>query len=287
MPELIWLNHIPPLFISLLVIPFAFLWQYSGYCLLSKISKYFLIQNINQKNILFQINWLCWPFLSGAAVLLMLLMGVGTRWLFIVLALGILSIGLVNLVQIASKDIKNRAKEFLNFKEQNKKYFYFNVLCFLGILLLGIFAAHPQRQFDQLNYHLPLSKLIINSGLGSLAEIFRNSFDFHIRMTGIFEYALVLPRALFNHDLFQVAFAQFWIFILSIPFLLSSLKFFNSIQSDSDKKQRSKLLIGFLFVILIFFPNSESLRIVKPDIFMFFFTLLALEIMYQDRKSVV
>ena len=53
------------------------------------------------------------------------------------------------------------------------------------------------RLYDQLNYHLVVAKKILLNG-----SPFVNTFDSHIFLSGIVEYAFVWPRAFIDNDYF-------------------------------------------------------------------------------------
>src|SRR5437588_28637 len=68
-----------------------------------------------------------------------------------------------------------------------------------------LFAAHPQRIYDQLNYHLVVGELVVRDG-----QPFTGAWDPHAMFTGVVEWGLSWHRSwggskLFFHGLAQIA----------------------------------------------------------------------------------
>jgi hypothetical protein len=125
----------------------------------------------------------------------------------------------------------------------------------LGALALQaiawIFAAHPQRLYDQLNYHLVVGDLIVRQGQPFYA------LDAHVSFAGVIEYAFAFHRAWTDSRLAFVALAQVAVMAVTIPLLIGCCL----------RLGRGSLglfaVLGLALPGLI--PETFMLRMAKPD----------------------
>lgn len=124
-------------------------------------------------------------------------------------------------------------------------------------VVMGLYAAHPQRLADQLNYHLLISKLILRDG-----NAFDAPFDPHVVFAGCMEHGLAILRAFVDDDLFIHAASQAMVFVVVVPAALMTAP---------------ALLPALLVGIPTLIPENSIARMAKPDgiLFAAVFFLLA------------
>lgn len=131
----------------------------------------------------------------------------------------------------------------------------------LSALWLGAFllyAAHPQRLYDQLSYHLVIAKRLLTLG---------NPFghDSHLWIAGPVEFAFVWHRNLLPDDLMQIALAQSAVYLAAVGGMLAA--FFLGVEHAGrrySKRTLPLLVLATIMTLPVFIPNSEAVNIAKP-----------------------
>jgi hypothetical protein len=186
--------------------------------------------------------YILWLPVCGSIAILFYFLGWRDLWLFRGLFAGCVLIS-IPLVLSAWKQIP-RPKELSKW------------LWVPGILigLQALFAAHPQRLYDQLNYHLVPAKRFFLEG-----DLFHNSFDPHVFMDGPVEFAYVWIRAILNSDLGMLSAGQTWMFFTA----LGGLYFVGALLCYEKNKWLPMIVMIGIFPFLM--PNNEIFSTSKPD----------------------
>lgn len=78
-----------------------------------------------------------------------------------------------------------------------------------------LFAAHPQRIYDQLNYHLVVGELVARDG-----QPFTGAWDPHAMFAGVVEWGLAWHRSWGGSKLFFHGLAQMAVYFATVPALI-------------------------------------------------------------------
>jgi hypothetical protein len=85
----------------------------------------------------------------------------------------------------------------------------------LAQLVFIFFATHPQRIYDQLNYHLIVGDLVVRDG-----QPFTGAWDPHAMFTGVVEWALAWHRSWTGSKLLFHGLAQIAVYFATVPALI-------------------------------------------------------------------
>jgi hypothetical protein len=132
---------------------------------------------------------------------------------------------------------------------------------FLVLVVELLYGAHPQRLYDQLNYHLVLVRKIL-----FLRQPIAWSFDSPIFISGPIEYGITWVAAVNPTDPFIISVGQTIIFVSIFPTLVGA--FLIVMQKISPTIPSIQTLLLAAMVPLALVPNDEILRIAKPDAFL-------------------
>jgi hypothetical protein len=128
----------------------------------------------------------------------------------------------------------------------------------LLVALYALYAAHPRRLYDQLNYHLVLGRIFL-----ILREPIEKVLDSHIFFSSSVEYAFMWVSSAFLDDFFLISVGQTLIFLSSIGTIVAAI--FMILRSATDSRSLNYLGIVALTLAFSTIPNNELIRIAKPD----------------------
>ncbi len=241
------LAQLPPMVVALIALAAALGWQSLGALALMR-----LVPATFGPSWRLMLAWFLWLPASGAVTLGLVLLGVAGPAMFVAGAVVASALALAALPLLRPVVADARARWSRWFAEARP---YERWLWRLGLLMQGIawlFAAHPQRLYDQLNYHLVVGQLVVRDG-----QPFTGAFDPHVGFAGLIEYALAWHRAIAGSRLLFNGMAQVAVMLATVPILIAC----------GMKLGRASLgLLGLLFVALPgLIPEATILRMAKPD----------------------
>lgn len=118
-----------------------------------------------------------------------------------------------------------------------------------------IYAAFPDYRYDQWNYHLLVGKQIARTG----ALAFPIIYD-HIYFSGMYEFLTVIPRLIWDHDIFAHCFSNAFSFL---AFLIPLYGLIRMVLTEYEAQERFTLMLtGAIFFSI---PDHEVLVSSKPD----------------------
>ena len=239
----------PPILVALLSIAYAVVWQLSGTVILAKFldTPYRL-----------PLAWFLWLPLTGTLALALTLLNLTEQWLLILIQAATISTG----TYLFTKNLS------IKFPKLTQGALALTLTAATLQLTNLLFAAHPMRLYDQLNYHLVVAKKILLNG-----NPFDGTFDSHIFLSGVLEYAWLWPRALINNDLFAISTAQTLVYLSTLGTVaLVVWTYMNKEELNQRVFAVSTLLVGVPSLI----PNNELVHIAKPGGLLFAGTFLLL-----------
>ncbi len=254
-------SQLPYLIAVPIMVLSAFIWLFSGALVLNKIFAMLFQKTLTFSRLNFLAAWLTWPLWAGSIAVGILLLNIPLAPALVLLQLAVLGAGLMELYFARTKiySLKISAGE----------------LKFLGVIFFYIFcmvcyAASPSTKVDQINYHLAVSKFALNP------EGFLNAIDPHLRMTGMFEFALAWPRSLFSNDYFCWGFGQVLTYIYATGGLILIGWYL--------KLKSSALFIPIVLIILINLPESLVFTTFKSDGIIFMLVLACIAVLYLEKN---
>jgi hypothetical protein len=244
-----WLTlaHLPPLCLALVALASALAWQVAGALALLPLTPRSLAGRWR-----LALAWLGWLPVSGAAVLALVLLGVASRT---VLLGGTLVVGAFALVSArqARPFVAEARHAFAAWVAAAQPYERW--LWRIGVamqVIAWLFAAHPQRLYDQITYHLVVGQLVVRDG-----QPFSGAYDPHVSFAGLVEYALAWHRAWGGSRLFYNAVGQVAVMAATVPVLVACGLWLG---------RASLGLLGLLCIALPgLIPECLMLRMAKPD----------------------
>lgn len=264
-----FIHSLPPVVLAVLAIAVVALWQMSGTALVFRL----LRLNGLPTHLAGAIGYLAWLPLSGAVVLAVIFAGVASRAVFLGLAVVTMAGGSAVIFRVAGRRKHLRAWPVLSRSTW--------LLILLALVVQGaylIFAAHPQRLHDQLNYHLVVAKRAL-----SLGDPYHGTYDSHVLIAGAFELALVWIRSLWNNDFFAHAAGQVWVYVHTMVGSLGVLALFLREGGwTAARTVRATALFAVAFPALI--PNNELLHIFKPGGIVLSLTLFMLYLLVAEKR---
>jgi hypothetical protein len=198
--------------------------------------------------------WFLWLPVSGAVVLGLCLAHVAGR---APLALGSGLVVVIALVSPNRRFLLDAAKKaihsVLNDTRRWERWLLVGGFAILGLNFL--YAAHPQRIYDQLNYHLVVADLIVREG-----NPFSGAWDVFVLFTGVVEYGFAWHRSWTESGLLFIALTQVAVFVATIPpIILAGMLI----------ARPTPRLLGLLSTALPgVVPEGTILRMAKPDALM-------------------
>jgi hypothetical protein len=189
------------------------------------------------------------------------LFGIPNRTLLVAVTAGVLISGLWCFVRSDLKIFANFLTSISPFQKDNRTSCFLVVATLTVLLLLfidALYAGHPRRLYDQLNYHLVLGRIFL-----ILREPIVTSLDSHVFFCGPVEYAFMWVSALFPDDFFLISVGQMLIFLSSVGTLSAAL--FMILKTAFHHSAAGQLAIVVLALISSLIPNDELIRIAKPD----------------------
>lgn len=264
-----YLLHAPPLVMALFVMMVLVIWQIAGASLLS--AAYFSVFRLPGLWAV-AFGWLTWLPVAGLIALVLSLCEALTPSV-------LLSLGLLITASGLSTFYRYRQEMWRSFQtlRQQTLWRWVGAALLVKLIELG-FAAHSQRLYDQLNYHLVVAKKAILHG-----SPFAGTFDTHVLFSGLVEFAFSWAYALLPNDLFLIAFGQSWIYLSIMGAVVFA---WCSVGSRAMSESKIDNTIVFALVILVYpalIPNAEIARIAKPDGLLFAATTVLL-LAYGDRR---
>ncbi len=249
----------PPGILALLATVYVLIWQAFGVAALVPLVR----RSGLPRDWSFAVAWLIWMPLAGSLALGMTMAGLASPRNFrVVSAVIALSSGISLYGSRRTLVTLWKERRFVP-KSRAARAGGALALFFLGLQLF--FAAHPERLYDQLNYHLVVSKRLFDLG-----QLMPPTFDPHLLIAGPVEYAMIWPRVLIDSDFLMVAIGQVWVFLATV---IPMLGLFYMLA-----KQRpggSLALAAFVFAVPSFIPQNELVGMLKPGAFLLTGTYLA------------
>jgi hypothetical protein len=238
-------SDMPPIFVALTAIFVSLTWHIAGTISLGHFLKFCRLPARQS----YLIAWVCWVPVSGSMVLGAFYFNLIDKGFLWITQLAIVAYALSRLPKLKD-DFQGSFSHLL--ASENRKYVLF---CCGWVGLALLFAAHPQRLYDQLNYHLVVSKQLFLAG-----DPFKHAYDPHILMTGPLEFSIGWLRNLIADDLFVIAAGQATVFIASVGGVIFAL--LHALELRGKFSMQWCLLLVLLIPAMI--PNNEMVQIVKP-----------------------
>jgi len=136
-------------------------------------------------------------------------------------------------------------------------------------LVFIVFAAHPQRIYDQLNYHLVVGDLVVRDG-----QPFTGAWDPHAMFTGVVEWGLAWHRSWTDSKLLFHGMAQIAVYFATVPALVLA----GLLLGKPSPLWFAVLCLALPGVV----PENSMLRMAKPDGVVLTATVLALAMLPQS-----
>ncbi len=224
------------------------LWQALGACLLARFYDRTARRKLGPAWALL-LGWATWLPVSGALSLLLALAGLGRPWVYRGLAAVLALKAIPAFMEYAR----------LAWRQLERPRALVWVWALAGLVKATelAYAAHPQRQYDQLNYHLLVAKLLLDGGAIPVGH-----FDTPLFIAGPVEYAFAWVRALVPSDLFELGAGQFWVYFAAIPAAIMAIVLG---ARNAAKETRAQLALVALLVLPAVLPNEEFVRLAKPN----------------------
>ena len=247
------LEHLPPIILTLTCSILVLGFQGAGTVLLYPATSQLVRRPVHR----FTLAWLATPVLTGALAAARLLLwdapaGNGMVWATALLAIAALVYGLWRRSRI-SQVLSWLAALFRRSWRQSSPVV--RILIGLGLVAQVLFllrAGHPQKLYDQLDYHLMVPRLLAG-GASAVGE----SLDPHVLMTGLLEYGAAWPAALMPTVLGQIAVYQLMTWAVTMPVILLVLL----------RRSRDPLVFALALIALpiLVMDRGVDFRVGKPD----------------------
>ena len=264
----------PPLITAALAIGFVMVWQLVGVTLLTPL---LARARTWPAGLATALAWLLWLPLLGSVGELLALGG----WCHTAVVRGAMLAILVAAVTVAVRKVGSPPGDRVVRSGVGSRSYWFGAAMAVAISLQVLelaFAAHPQRLYDQLSYHLVIAKRALTFG-----SPWVQAYDPHLLIAGPVEYAFIWPRAILGADagdLFVTAAAQAWIYVASVgSCLLAAAALLKAMVPD--RRSRRVALVVLTAALPAMLPNGELVQIAKPGALLFagaFITFLASDV---------
>lgn len=253
----------PPIITALLGIILSLAWFLTGTALLAAWLKRCRLDSLTALTA----AWFLWLPVAGVAMMPFALSGYAHRQLLLIINLGIVAGGILLLLtqrRHGLPDFLSGLRSQLRPDGERRRGSDVPIKAMLWLTLavfslLALYAAHPQRLYDQLNYHLVLAKRVV-----LLGQPVQTALDSHIFFCGPVEYAFAWLAALYPDQFFLISAGQLLIFISACGTLAGSLLIL--LRHHVEHGSTRMLLAGIVApMIIALIPNPEIIRIAKPD----------------------
>lgn len=255
-----WIATWPPLALAAFALLYVFSWQALGTCLLAPVLRLGGLP----RGFSIAVSWLIFMPLVGAVGMALALFDYANPTTLCILTGVVVFFGMLSLAN------SWRALKRLLREETARIYALGErLLLALGlvcVVLQLLFAAHPQRLYDQLNYHLVASKRVLSFG-GLTSPI----YDPHLFIAGPVEYAMLWPRSLIDSDFFALAVGQSWVFAATVLPML-----FAVFLLTREHARHRVVAWTLMLAVPAFIPQNELVGMLKPGAFLLSGTFLAL-----------
>jgi len=253
------LGAMAPITTAVAALLFVLTWQTSGMILLAP-----LLRNSGMSkpwSLVFA--WFIWLPLCGTGALILSLLRLADQSLL----RGIMAAVVISALFIGVKG-RSWLRDIPRLERGSKPPAFITGVIILVQVMQLIFAAHPQRLYDQLSYHLAIPKLVLMHG-----HPYYKFYDPHLVIGGTVEYAFLWPRAFLNSDFFALGVGQCWIYLASVlPIVASTYLALRELSS----KHAPWLSLAILAAVPGLVPDSELFSIAKPGAILFAGTYLIL-----------
>jgi hypothetical protein len=249
-----FLAELRPIVTALLALSFVLIWQIAGTAILTPL----LRRTGIGKGWSLTLGWLLWLPVCGALGLVLSLSRLADVDVLRTVLVGIVA-GASMIMWSARNEGWRPHREIIGILGRLPKPLV-GVILLIQVLQL-LFAAHPQRLYDQLSYHVVIAKLVVSYG-----HSYWPFYDPHLVIGSIIESAFVWPRAVLDSDFFALGVGQVWIYLVSVGTVFAStalvLKRFNP-------KYAAWILFAVLAAIPGLIPDNEIFAIAKPGAVIF------------------
>ena len=253
------LGTMAPISTACAALLFVLIWQTSGMILLAP-----LLRNSGLSRLWSLVfAWFLWLPLSGTGALILSLLRLADQSLLRGVMAAVVTCALV-------MGVRGRSwlRDIPRLNRGSRPAMVMTGLIFLLQITQLIFAAHPQRLYDQLSYHLAIPKLVLMHG-----HPYYKFYDPHLVIGGTLEYAFLWPRAFINSDFFSLGVGQCWIYLASVlPIVASTYLALR----DVDSKYAKWSTLTIMAAVPGLVPDSELFSIAKPGALLFAGTYLIL-----------
>ncbi len=241
------LAGLPPIFMALVALAAATVWQTAGALILFRLTPARLAETWR-----FALAWFLWLPLSGTAVLSLVVTHLASRTVLLA-GTGAILVGAAFSWDLFISIFADAHAEWAAWRLAAKPV---ERWLWRGGLALQLFraivAAHPQRHYDQLSYHLVVGHLVVRDG-----EPFTGALDPHVSFSGVVEYAFAWHQVWTTSPLLYVSLAQSAVMVATVPVLL-----FCGVRLAS----RTLGILGMLLLMLpAIIPESDVFVMAKPD----------------------
>lgn len=237
------LGAAPPLVTALLAIVIVSAWQFCGASLLAQFYDWSSRGRVGRVWA-FLLGWATWLPVSGALALLIALLGIGRPWVF----RGVAAVVVIRALPACGRYL--RSVWAARPRPQILAWIWWVAIAIKVIEML--FASHPQRQYDQLSYHLVVAKILLNEGRLPIGHL-----DMPLFLAGPVEYAFAWLRAFVPSDLFELGAAQFWVYLAAVPASIAAIAL--------SARRLPLLALTALLIVPAVIPSDEIMRIAKPN----------------------
>ena len=246
MPESSTLESLPTIVLASVALGSALLWQVAGTLAIFRLTPPSLSRPWR-----LALAWLSWLPVSGGAALALVMLGIVSRTVLLLGAPTVLALALTSWREVRPLVADARAA-WQRWSADAQPFERWLCRVGVGLQVIGwAFAAHPQKIYDQLNYHLVVGHLVVRDGQPFSA------WDPHVTFAGVVEYALAWHAAWSDSRLLFVGTAQVAVMLATVPIL---------IWCGLELGRASLGLFGLLLVALPgLIPESVILHMAKPD----------------------
>ena len=222
------------------------------------------------------IAWISWPVLAGALVAALSLAGLEAGPVLLTLFAALLPGALLI---VAHRDLRRRLAPALirPFPDGLQRR---HALLLPGLVHQGLFllmAAHPQRLYDQLNYHLVVGRNLLQYG-----RVDAGVGDPHVLMTGMLEYAAAALRYGVDDPLLAIAQGQVLTWFMTVPVILVALA---GLWPEGRSGRSAFLAVALLIVPALLPDYGTDFRLAKADACLLAWAMVMLYVLLRERPQ--
>jgi len=236
------LDALPPIVLAAVAVAAAALWQWAGTALMLKAVPRELSDGWR-----IALAAALWLPVSGAAAMALSLAHLAGR------ASLLAGTALVLLASIPNARwlLQQARRGFASLFDGRTERYVVGAALFVQVVFI-LFAAHPQRIYDQLNYHLVVGELVVRDG-----QPFTGAWDPHAMFTGVVEWGLSWHRSWGGSKLFFHGLAQIAVYFATVPALILA----GLLLARPTALWFAALCLALPGVV----PENSILRMAKPD----------------------